>query len=153
MSIAWVSITLPLVQNLLNSNQLAAINTSNLAPGQSDRITATIPMVVAQMRDDIENNGQNVLDADTTTVPPGLQLTGAWLVVRALSMALSITLPLTDDQKEMIKESVERMKEVYEGKRRVATPLTSAPTSQQISYPVMVKQNQILTARCEVNGL
>lgn len=151
---AWVTVAKSDLLGFLNSDQLDVINAGNKDAGQTDdRIVQVIPAVVAEMRDDIENNGQAVVDANTATVPPGLKSTAVWLCLELLSLSTTITLKLTDEQKDKIKNARERMERVRKGEQKVSMPLTTADPSMQTNGAYAVSQNPVECTREKLSGL
>lgn len=149
---AWVTITAAKITGFLNKPQFDALNTGNNT-GLEARISIVIPSVVAQMRDDIESNGKAVLDANTATVPPGLEATAIWLVIEQLALSTAVALTLTDEQKKMVERAVKRMELVREGKLSVGTPVTSATTSVQVASATAIEYNELQCKRPDLEGL
>ena len=149
----WVAVTKDNLKAFLNDDQLEALTADNKASGQSDRDTVVIPTVCDEMRDDIENNGQNVVDSVAHTVPPGLVKTAVWLILNQLSLTHSAVLKLTDEQKTEVKDAKARMERIRTGEQKVAAPVLAAGSTMQTNGATAVEYNELQTTRDQLTGL
>lgn len=93
---SWITLTAADLNDYLVAEQIDALRTEALAPGQADPFAQVAADVVAKVRAYISSNADNLVSADTTLIPPELKLDVAYLVIAPLLGRLGIG--LTKDQ-------------------------------------------------------
>jgi hypothetical protein len=97
----WLTITLADLNDYLVGAQVAALNSSALASGQSARFTNIMTDMVNRIRVKIESCPRNHISATPLTVPPELKWATCYLIIEALQSAIP-ALQLTEDQRNQI---------------------------------------------------
>lgn len=97
---AWITISVNDLYPLMVSEQLDALRSEELAPGQADPFTEIAPAVIAKVRSYIGSNRENLVDSDPAKIPAELKLDVCYLVIAPMMIRLG--LPLTSDQQKQV---------------------------------------------------
>src|SRR5690606_36026015 len=88
------------LQSIVVAEQLDALREEALGDTQGDPFAAIAPAIVAEVRAYIASNPANVVDADTTTIPPELKLRVLYMILGPMLGRLGIA--LTEDQRKQL---------------------------------------------------
>ena len=117
----WLTISLADLNNYLVGAQVAVLNSSALAAGQSDRFTKIMTDMVNRIRVKIEGCPRNHISATPLTVPPELKWVACYLIIEAMQAAVP-GLKLTDDQRNQITKANEQLTRIADCKEVVSLP-------------------------------
>jgi hypothetical protein len=117
----WLTISLTELNDYLVGAQVAALNSSALASGQSARFTNIMTDMVNRIRVKIESCPRNHISATPLTVPPELKWVACYLIVEALQAAVP-GLQLTDDQRNQIAKANAQLDRIADCKDAVSVP-------------------------------
>lgn len=137
---SWVTITATDLTGIIADPVLRAVSDAALADGAVNPVTSAINDTIAIFRAKIGTNSSNVLDADTTLIPPDLKRHALWYVAREVMDRLGNAAPPSDAQKERFKAADDALEAVTSGKLRVtkpANPATVRDTQQRIGVQVV----------------
>lgn len=93
----WLPLSPSDLRPLLVAEQLEALRTEALAPGQPDPFSELAPAVIAKVRAWIASNPANRVEADPATIPAELKLDVLHLILAPMLARLGQ--PLTADQR------------------------------------------------------
>jgi hypothetical protein len=125
---SWIQLTASDLLPLLVAEQLDALRTEALAPGQADPFTELAPAVIAKVRATIASNPANRVDADPATIPAELKLDTLHLILAALLARLGQ--PLTADQRRQLDATRATLTALREKKLLVSQP--AAPVAPDV---------------------
>jgi hypothetical protein len=118
---AWITIQLADLNDYLVGAQVAALNSTALASGQSDRFTKTMTDMVNRIRTKIEGCPRNHISATPLTVPPELKWVACYLIIEAMQAGVP-GLKLTEDQRNQIRKANEQLTRIADCKEVVSVP-------------------------------
>ena len=118
---AWLTISLADLNDYLVGAQVAALNSTALAAGQSARFTNIMTDMVNRIRVKIEGCPRNHVSATPLTVPPELKWAACYLIIEALQAGIP-GLRLTDDQRNQIARANDQLTRVADGQEVVSIP-------------------------------
>lgn len=150
---SWITITVTDLNDARVAELIAALRQEELGAGQTDPMARRIQTVVDEVRRCISFCSSTPLDADTTTIPPGLKDLAVEKIVRGLKGRLLI--PLTDDEKDAEKLYQRRLEMLT----RCEWPV-DRPDTQITEEPVQSKSGaELASGNCrqasasKLNGL
>lgn len=117
---AWTTIAVTDLRPLMLAEQLDALRTEALAPGQPDPFTEIAPSVIAKVRAYIASNPENRVDANLATVPPELKIDVGYLVLAPMMIRLGQ--PLSADQQKQVDIAHSTLVALREKKLLVSKP-------------------------------
>jgi len=127
---AWLTISLTDLNDYLVGAQVTALNSSALAPGQTDRFTKVMTDMVNRIRAKIEGCPRNHISATPLTVPPELKWAACYLIIEAMQAGVP-GLKLTDDQRNQIVKAGEQLTRIADCKGGRQHPQRSAHTHRR----------------------
>tara|TARA_R110002126_G_scaffold7683_2_gene37395 strand:- start:1614 stop:2066 length:453 start_codon:yes stop_codon:yes gene_type:complete len=114
---AWLTIISSDVEARLSGPEVTAVQTYDLANGQSDPLPEAIALTLAEVRGYIPIN---CLDPDTTLIPPSLRDTAIIIAVEKLSGRLSGGgLIMTDNRRASFEVAIQRLRDTARGQYHV----------------------------------
>lgn len=96
----WITLTVTDLNAYLLAEQLDALRSEALAPGQADPFTEIAPDVVAKVRAYIASNPDNQVDADPATIPAELKTDVCYLILAP--MLIRLGQPISTDQAKQV---------------------------------------------------
>lgn len=134
---AWVAIGADDVAGVITEGELSEYRSRSITATQPDPVAAAIAAVTSGIRGVLAP--QNILDADTTTLPPELFDDGVWLVAERI-LGRFPDRPLTDLRKDRIRRAVEALDDYRTGKRKVSYTANpeAAPGHQSVGGATVV---------------
>ena len=151
---AWITISLTDLNDYLVGAQVTALNSSALAPGQTDRFTRVMTDMVNRIRAKIEGCPRNHISATPLTVPPELKWAACYLIIEVMQAGVP-GLKLTDDQRNQIVKAGEQLTRIADCKEVVSIPndpLTPADV-QRGGQIQLVTRTRRLASRRQTRGL
>ena len=135
MSVPWIQIDIPDIEQYLVGAQGGDLRAAALAPGQSDPVADAIDDISAEIRNYIRGCASNVLSATPGTIPPELKRHAAALIIEAAQPRLKLR--LSDDQKAAAENARRLLREIAACKYPVAKP--TDPLTQPADQGATVK--------------
>lgn len=117
----WITLSLTDLNDYLVGAQVAALNSSALASGQSARFTNIMTDMVNRIRVKIESCPRNYVSATPLTIPPEVKWIACYLIIEALQSAIP-GLQLTEDQRNQIAKANAQLDRIAECKDAVSIP-------------------------------
>lgn len=117
---AWITIAVNDLRPLMVAEQLDALRTEALGPGQADPFTEISPSIVAKVRAFIASNAENQVDSDTAKIPPELKIDVCYLILAPMMIRLGQ--PLSADQQKQVEIAHSTLVALREKKLLVSTP-------------------------------
>lgn len=149
---AWITLTADSLADYLVAEQLDALRTEALAPGQADPFGAVAGDVIAKVRAYIASNPENQVDADPLTIPPELKLDVCSLIIAPLLGRLGLA--LTEDQRRQLDLAQTTLVALREKKLLVAKPGNAvAPDVQGGSSVELASSTPRQATRENLSGL
>ncbi len=118
---SWITLQLSDLNDYLVGAQVAALNSTALAAGQTDRFTKTMTDMVNRIRVKIEGCPRNHISATPLTIPPELKWVACYLVIEAMQAGVP-GLKLTEDQRNQINRANEQLTRIADCKEVVSLP-------------------------------
>lgn len=117
---SWLTLTAADLNAYMVAEQLDALRTEALAPGQADPFAEIAPDVVAKVRAYIASNPANQVDADPAKIPPELRGDVCYLILAPLLIRLGGS--PTDAQQKQIEIAHTTLIALREKKLLVSQP-------------------------------
>lgn len=131
---SWLSLTPSDLRPLLVADQLDALRTEALAPGQPDPFSELAPAVIAKVRAWIASNPANRVDADPATIPAELKLDVLHLILAPMLARLGQ--PLTADQRRQLDLAESSLAALRDKQLVVSQPALPVAPGVQTGSPV-----------------
>jgi hypothetical protein len=125
----WIPITIADLKDAKLAALVVALQEKALGDGQTDPTPRLTQAVVDRIRRKIASCPQNQLDADPTTIPAGLKTMVVDLVYAEMKGRLEE--PLTNDEKDAIREHSQDLNRIAECKDVVEQPDDPIPAPVQ----------------------
>lgn len=149
---SWITLTADSLADYLVAEQLDALRTEALAPGQADPFAAVAGDVIAKVRAYIASNPENQVDADPLTIPPELKLDVCALIIAPMLGRLGLA--LTEDQRRQLDLAQTTLVALREKKLLVAKPGNAvAPAVQGGSSVELASSTPRQATRDSLGGL
>ena len=116
----WITLVASDLLPYLVADQVAALRTEALAPGQPDPFTEIAPAVIDKVRSYIASNRDNQVDADTAKIPPELKIDVCYLILAPMLGRLGIA--LTKDQSDALASAQSTLVGLRDKKLVVSAP-------------------------------
>lgn len=117
---AWITLAVSDLNALMLAEQLDALRSEALAPGQADPFTEIAPAIIAKVRAYIASNPENKVDANVLTIPPELKIDVGYLILAPMMIRLSQ--PLSKDQEKQVEIAHSTLIALREKKLVVSKP-------------------------------
>ena len=119
-TVTWIALVAANLNDYLLGEQIEALRTEALAPGQADPFTEVSVDVINKVRFYIASNPKNQVSAAPLLIPPELKQDVAYLVIAPLLGRLGIA--LTKDQTEAVDRAYSTLVGLRDGKLLVSNP-------------------------------
>lgn len=131
----WVVLTLEDLQDNLIDAQIKKTLEWQSAPGDdpltNNPFASVMVETVAEVRTAIASNPANVLSATANSVPPECKHMTTWLIIDSLKFRFATVAPLTDEQKEMVKEAKAQLEMIRNWRNVGSQFIISSPTDPE----------------------
>ena len=149
---SWITLTVADLADYLVSEQLDALRTEALGPGQADPFGKVAADVVAMVRSYIASNPENLVDPNPLSIPPELKLNVCYLI--AAPMLGRLNQSLSDDQRRQLDLAQTTLVALREKKLLVSRPDNAvAPAVQGGSAAELASCTPRQATRAKLSGL